>query len=68
MVTFSIDNDDIKFLKNVKQGLKKTISWNKYRSEKTTQPKNNLNYLIDPTFRNINTLFLLSLKMIKMIL
>ena len=60
--TLSI-NDNIKFLENIKQGLKKTISWNKYRSEITTHPKNNsLDYLIDPTFRNINRLFILSFK------
>ena len=47
----------------MKQGFKRTISWNKYRSEITTQPKsNNLDYLIDPTFRNINRLYVLSLK------
>ena len=28
-------NDRIKFLENVKQGLKRAISWNKYRSETT---------------------------------
>ena len=38
MVTLSI-NDSIKFLEYVKQGSKKTISWNKYRSKITTQPK-----------------------------
>ena len=41
VVTLSI-NDNIKFLENVKQGFKRTISWNKYRSEITTQPKNNI--------------------------
>ena len=35
VVTLSI-NDNIRFLENLKQGLKKTISWNKYRSEITT--------------------------------
>ena len=56
-------NDNIKFFKNIKQGFKRTISWNKYRSETTTQPKNNnLDYLIDPSFRNINSLFVLLLK------
>ena len=56
-------NDNIKILENIKQGFKITISWNKYRSEITTQPKNNnLDYLIDPTFRNINRLFALSFK------
>ena len=32
VVTLSI-NDNIKFLENIKQGLKRTFSWNKYRSE-----------------------------------
>ena len=60
--TLSI-NDNIKFLENVKQGFKRTIFWNRYRSEITTQTKNNnLDYLIDPTFRNINRLFVLSFK------
>ena len=62
LVTLSADVN-IKFLENIKQGFKRTISWNKYRSEITTQPKNNnLDYLIDPTFRNINRLFVLAFK------
>ena len=57
VVTFSV-NDNIKFLENIKQRFKRIISWNKYRSEITTQPKNDYSdYLIDPTFRNINRLF-----------
>ena len=67
-VTLSI-NDNVKFLKDVKEGLKRTIYWNKDRSKITTQTKNNnLDYLIqldhnfDPNFRNINRLFILSLK------
>ena len=56
-------NDNKKFLENIKPGFKRTISWNKYRSEITTQPKNNnLDYLIDPIFININGLFVLSFK------
>ena len=35
VVTLSI-NDNIKFLENVKQVIKRAISWNKYRSEITT--------------------------------
>ena len=63
VVTFLIIDDNIKFLENIKQGFKRTISWNKYRSEITTQPKNNnLDYSIDATFRNINRLFVLSFK------
>ena len=62
VVTLSISTN-MKFLENIKQGFKRTISWNKYRSEITTQPKNNnLDYLIDSTFRNINRLFVLSFK------
>ena len=38
----------------------------KYRSEITTQPKNNnSDYMIDPTFRNINRLFVLSFKYVE---
>ena len=34
-VTLSINNN-INFLENIKQGFKRTISWNRYRSEITT--------------------------------
>ena len=62
VVTLSINNN-IRLLENIKLGFKRAISWNKYRSEITTQPKNNtLDYLIDPTFRNINRLLVLSFK------
>ena len=62
VVNLSI-NDNIKFLENIKQGFKRTNSSNKYISEITTQPKyNNLDYLIDLTFRNINRLLVLSFK------
>ena len=53
--------DDNNFLGKLKSGLKRTIKWNKYRSEMTNQTKtNNLNYLIDPTFNKVNRLFVLS--------
>ena len=56
-------NDDIRFLENLKQGLKRINSWNKYQSEKMTQSKNNnLVYLLDPAFRNINRFVVLSLR------
>ena len=62
VVTLSI-NYNIKFLEKIKQGFKRTISWNKFRSEITTQTKiNNLDYFIDPTFRNINRFFVVSFK------
>ena len=60
VVTLSKEND-IKLLEKLKSGFKKTIKWNKYRSQMTIQPQNNnLNYLIDPTFTNVNRLFVLS--------
>ena len=60
VVTLSKENDT-KFLEQLKAGFKKTIKWNKYRSQMTVQPQNNnLNYLIDPTFANVNRLFVLS--------
>ena len=50
-----------KLLEQLKLGFKRTIKWNKYRSQMTIQPQNNnLNYLIDPTFTNVNRLFVLS--------
>ena len=54
-------NDNFKFSENMKQGFKRITSWNKYRPGIIAQPKsNNFNYMIDPTFRNINRLFVLS--------
>ena len=48
-------------LEQLKTGFKRTIKWNKYRSEMSNQSKNNnSNYLIDPTFIKVNRLFLLS--------
>ena len=53
--------ENIKFSEKITQGFKRTISWNKYRSEITAKRKNNnLDYLIDPTFRNINRWFVFS--------
>ena len=58
--TLSAENDN-KLLEQLKAGFKRTIKWNKYRSEMSSQTKNNnLNYLIDPTFTNVNRLFVLT--------
>ena len=40
LVTFYI-NDIIKILENIRQRFKRITSWDKYRSEITTQTKNN---------------------------
>ena len=59
-VTLSKD-DEIKLLINLKSGFKREIIWNKYRSQMTTEAiNNNLNILIDPTFTNVNRLFVLA--------
>ena len=54
--------DDNRLSEQLKTGFKKkSIKWNKYRSDITKQTKtNNLNYLIDPTFIIVNRLFVLS--------
>ena len=65
VVTLSKDND-IKLLEKLKSGFKRTIKWNKYRSQMTIQNNNNnLNYLIDSTFTIVNRLFVLSIERIE---
>ena len=60
VVTFSKD-DEIILLTNLKSGFTIEIIWNKYRSQMTTEAiNNNLNILIDPTFTNVNRLFVLA--------
>ena len=59
-LTLSKD-DETKLLTNLKSGFKREIIWNKYRSQITTEAvNNNLNILIDPTFTNVNRLFVLA--------
>ena len=60
VVNLSAENDN-KLLEQLKSGFRITIKWNKYISQMSNQNKNNnLNYLIDPTFSNVNRLFVLS--------
>ena len=60
VVTLSKD-DEIKLLTNLKSGFTREIIWNKYRSQMSTEAiNNNLNILIDPTFTNVNRLFVLT--------
>ena len=60
VVTLSAEIDN-KLLQQLKTGFKRTFKWNKYRSEMSNQTKNNnLNYLIDPTFTNVNRLLVLT--------
>ena len=60
VVSLSKENE-IKLLEQLKSGFKRTIKWNKYRTQMTSQSNNNnSNYLIDPTFTKVNRLFVLS--------
>ena len=60
VVTLSAENDS-KLLEQSKSGFRRSIKWNKYMSQTSNQNKNNnLNYLIDTTFSNINRLFVSS--------
>ena len=60
VVTLSAENDN-KLLEQLKSGFRRSIKKNKYMLQMSNQNKNNnLNYLIDPTFSNVNRLFVLS--------
>ena len=57
-MTLSKENN-IKLLEQLKTG--KAVKWNKYRPQMSVQNNNNnLNYLIDLKFTNVNRLFVLS--------
>ena len=65
VVTLSKENDT-KLLEQLKSEFKRTVKWNKCRSQMTVQSNNNnLNYLIDPTFMKVNRLFVLSFERIE---
>ena len=52
VATLSTD-DDNKILEQLNSWFKRTIKWNKYRSEMTKQTKTmNLNYLVNPSFKS----------------
>ena len=59
---FTLSTENKKsLLEQLRTRFKRTIRWNKYRSEMTNQTeKNNLNYLIDPTFFQVNRLSVFS--------
>ena len=65
VVTLSKEIDK-KLLEQLTSGFKRTVKWIKYRSQMTIQfQNNNWNYLIDPTFAIVNTLFVLSFERIE---
>ena len=60
VVTLSAETDN-KLLEQLESGFRKSIKWNKYMSQMSNQNQNNnLNYLIDTIFSNVNRLFILS--------
>ena len=65
MVTLSTENDK-KLLEQLRTGFKRTIKWNKYRSEVTNQTQNNnLSHLIDSVFAKANRSYHLKMKKIE---
>ena len=62
-VTLSAQQN-IKLLKQLETGFKRTIQWNKYLSKTANQAQHRyLYFLIDPSFQRVNRLVILSLKM-----
>ena len=60
VVTLSAQ-DNVKLLQQLKSGFKRTINWNEYKSSIKTFAQNRyLNHLINPSFRGVNRLFVLS--------
>ena len=60
VVTLSTQ-DNVKLLRQLKSGFKRTINWNKYRSKVTIQIQNQyLDYLNDPGFQGVTRLFVSS--------
>ena len=62
VVTLSTQ-DNIKLLKQLESGFKRTINWNKYLLKTTNQVENRyLDFRTDPSFQEVNRLFVLSFK------
>ena len=60
MVTLQ-EKYDNKLLEGLKNGIDIDFEWKRYRTQIINQPAtNNLNFLIDPTFNNVNRLFVLA--------
>ena len=62
VVTLSTQ-ENTKLLKQLESGFKRTINWNKYLPKTTNQAQNRyLDFQIDPSFKGVNRLFVLSFK------
>ena len=53
--------DNAKLLQQLKSAFRRTINWNKYFSKPELSARNpNLNRLVEPSFQEINRLFVLA--------
>ena len=60
VVTLSTQ-ENTKFLQQLKSGFKRVINWNKYLPKPELLAQNpNLNHLVEPSFQEINRLFVLA--------
>ena len=60
VVTLST-KENAKLLQQLKSGFKRVINWNKYLSKPELSRQNsNLNYLTEPSFQEVNRLFILA--------
>ena len=60
VVTLSTQGN-AKLLQQLKSGFKRTINWNKYKPKVSPERQNQyLDFLIDPSFQEVNKLFVLS--------
>ena len=59
LVTLQAEYQNLIF-KDLKTGISIDFIWSKCRSQVINQTANNLNFLIDPTFNNVNRLFVLA--------
>ena len=62
VVTLSA-KDNTNFIKQQNEGFKRSVYWNEYRSEVTTQAADAINakkFLLDPFFQGVNRLFVLA--------
>ena len=56
-----LTQDSAKLLQQLKSGFKRTINWNKYKSDPKTYSQNQyLNHLVDPSFQAVKRLSVLS--------